>query len=80
MVEMPITMDENEKVADLMQRVSVLESKIEFIREKLEEMGLCLRLIREKLEKNYRPPWNVVVLITVLSSLCVGLITRMLSP
>lgn len=64
--------------ADLKERIKALEVSVEQLSENL-NMHLVdekeeMKWIKERLNRGYRPPWSVVIIITFLTSLCVGLI------
>ena len=61
---------------DLKAQIAVLQAGLEDIKTNhLDHMYAELKMIRTKMS-TYRPPWSVVALLTILSSLCVGLIVH----
>jgi len=63
---------------DLVERVAVLETTQLSFGRQLGEIKKDLDWIRDRLDRGYRPPWSVVVMIAFLSSLSVGLLVNMM--
>ena len=62
--------------SELMSKISVLEADVKEMKTNhLPHIYGELKAIREKMS-SYRPPWSIVAIITVLSSLCVALIVH----
>jgi len=61
----------------LNERIASLETNMEqLLTNHLKHIEAEMQWIKERLSKGYRPPWSVVVVITFLTSICVGLIVN----
>ena len=64
--------------AELLQRVSIVETKISQLCDNdIPHINIELQWIRERLNRGYRPPWSVAILVAFLSSMCVGLLVTL---
>jgi hypothetical protein len=71
-VEIPIS-----EWTEMRERLTRLEEQMEFlVTNHLKHIEQEVQWIRDRLSRGYRPPWSVVAVVTLLTSLCVGLIVH----
>ena len=59
----------------ILQRLTRVETQVqEMIENHLPHLAEELRWIKDRLNRGFRPPWGVAMLIAFLSSACVGLL------
>jgi len=62
---------------ELNARIATVEEKVDqMMNNHLKHIQDEVTWIKTRMEKGYRPPWSMVALVTILSSLCVGLIVH----
>ena len=71
-------MIEDSFLRDLLERITRVETQVKEIMENhLPSLSEDLKWIRSRLNRGYRPPWSVAILISFLCSLCVGLMVTL---